>query len=67
MQGAASCRPTTGLLQSPHFLCSYVLIYSSCDEPKEEVLGDGEDEVIKRKDTEERSYITVRCPGKRDN
>ena len=25
-QGAASCRPLTGLLQSPHFLCSYVLI-----------------------------------------
>ena len=24
-QGTASCRPLTGLLQSPHFLCSYVL------------------------------------------
>ena len=26
-QGTASCRPLTGLLQSPHFLCSYVLHY----------------------------------------
>ena len=25
-QGTASCRSLTGLLQSPHFLCSYVLM-----------------------------------------
>ena len=24
-QGTASCRSLTGLLQSPHFLCSYIL------------------------------------------
>ena len=31
-QGAASCRSLTGLLQSPHFLCSYVLMCKRCEE-----------------------------------
>ena len=29
-QGAASCRLLTGLLQSPHFLCSYVVQLTPC-------------------------------------
>ena len=29
-QGTASCRPLTGLLQSPHFLCSSYVLLESC-------------------------------------